>query len=62
MNDNESKLLSERIDKGVQKAIAEAVERHRRLGESIAISQDGKVVILSPEEIPPLIANKPQGN
>ena len=52
MNDNESKLLSERIDKGVQKAIAEAVERHRRLGESIAISQDGKVVILSPEEIP----------
>jgi hypothetical protein len=59
MNDNESKLLSERIDKGVHKAIAEAVERHRLLGESIAISQDGKVVILSPEEIPPLITNKP---
>ena len=51
--------LHQKIDAGVHKAIAEAVERHRRLGESIAISQDGKVVILSPEEIPPLIANKP---
>ncbi|MEY3825626.1 MAG: hypothetical protein RLZZ148_438 [Cyanobacteriota bacterium] len=54
--------LHQKIDAGVHKAIAEAVERHRRLGESIAISQDGKVVILSPEEIPPLIANKPQEN
>ena len=54
--------LHQKIDAGVHKAIAEAVERHRRLGESIAISRDGKVVILSPEEIPPLIANKPQEN
>jgi hypothetical protein len=31
----------------VQLAIAEAIERHRRLGESIAIWRDGKVVVLT---------------
>ncbi|MBW4580238.1 MAG: hypothetical protein KME42_11785 [Tildeniella nuda ZEHNDER 1965/U140] len=28
-------------------AIAQAIERHRKLGESIAIWQDGKVVFLT---------------
>jgi hypothetical protein len=54
MSSEKPKLLSERIDKGVKKAIAEAIEKHRKLGESIAISPKGKVIILSPEEIPPL--------
>ena len=52
MNDNQPKLLSEKIHKGVQKAIVEAIEKHRKLGESIAVWQDGKVVILPPEKIP----------
>ena len=45
--------LSEQIDKGVREAIAEAIERHRRLGESITILQDGKVISLTADQIPP---------
>jgi hypothetical protein len=56
------KLLSEKIDKGVQKAIREAVERHRKLGESIAVSQDGEVVILPPDKIPPLETQHQENN
>jgi uncharacterized protein (DUF2249 family) len=44
--------LSTTIDAGVQKAIAQAIERHRRLGESISIWQDGQVVTLTADQIP----------
>ncbi len=50
----EPKKLSSKIDVGVKKAIAEAIERHRKLGESISIWQDGKVVTLTSDRIPPL--------
>ena len=40
------------IEAAMQKATRQAIRRHKLLGESIAVSQDGKVVILSPEEIP----------
>jgi hypothetical protein len=46
--------LSSQIDAGVKLAIAKAIEKHRKLGESISIWQDGQVVTLSPEQIPPL--------
>ena len=45
---------NEIIKVGVKEAIAQAIERHRRLGESIAVWKDGRVVILSAEEIPAL--------
>jgi len=45
--------LHQKIDRGVKQAIADAVERHRKLGEAIAVWQDEKVVILSPDLIPP---------
>ncbi len=32
-------------------AVREALLRHKKLGESVAVWKDGKVVILSPEEI-----------
>ncbi len=54
MSETSPKLLSEKINQGVQKAITEAIKTHRKLGESIAIWQDGKVVILPPEKIPTL--------
>ncbi|CAD5930470.1 hypothetical protein [Planktothrix agardhii] len=44
--------LSSQIDTGVKLAIAKALDRHRKLGESISIWQDGKVVTLTAEEIP----------
>lgn len=46
--------LSSQIDTGVKLAIAKAIERHRKLGESISIWQDGQVVTLTAEQIPPL--------
>jgi uncharacterized protein (DUF2249 family) len=42
----------QKIDTGVKAAIAEAIERHRKLGESISIWQDGKVVTLTADQIP----------
>lgn len=33
-------------------AVREALLRHKKLGQSVAVWRDGKVVILSPEEIP----------
>ncbi|MUG94263.1 hypothetical protein F7734_18500 [Scytonema sp. UIC 10036] len=52
MNEEEMKTLHRKIDAGVKAAIAEAIERHRKLGQSISIMQDGKVVTLTAEEIP----------
>ena len=45
-------ILSPEFDLLAQRATARAVERHRRLGESIVVWRDGKVVVLSAEEIP----------
>jgi len=50
MEENQNKHRA--IEAGVKEAIAKALERHKRLGESIAVCRDGKVVILPPEEIP----------
>ncbi|MEM9541489.1 MAG: hypothetical protein AAGA60_18580 [Cyanobacteria bacterium P01_E01_bin.42] len=57
-NDKEIHLseTQKKIDAGVKFAIAQAIERHRRLGESISIWQDGKVVTLTADKIPPLNA------
>ncbi|MCC3537140.1 MAG: hypothetical protein JGK03_23815 [Microcoleus sp. PH2017_25_DOB_D_A] len=49
--------LSDRIDACVKAAIAEAIEKHRRLGQSISIWHDGKIVTLTAAEIPPLSNN-----
>jgi hypothetical protein len=46
--------LSSQINAGVEAAIAQAIERHRKLGEAIAVWQDGKVVVLTADQIPPL--------
>jgi 20S proteasome alpha/beta subunit len=40
-------ITHDEITKLAKLAIAEAIERHRRLGESIAIWRDGKVVVLT---------------
>ena len=53
MNKPQSDKLSTQIDAGVKLAIAKAIERHRKLGESISIWQDGKVVTLTADEIAP---------
>ncbi|ELR96944.1 hypothetical protein [Gloeocapsa sp. PCC 73106] len=45
--------LHQTIDAGVRVAIAEAIERHRKLGESITILKDGQIVTLTGDQIPP---------
>ncbi len=46
------KTLHEKIDAGEKAAIAQAIERHHKSGESISIIQDGKIVTLTAEQIP----------
>jgi hypothetical protein len=52
MTDEEMRALHQKIVEGGKVAIAEALERHRKLGEAIAVWKDGKVVILSADQIP----------
>lgn len=54
MNKPIPEKLSTQIDTGIKLAIAQAIERHRRLGESISIWENGQVVTLTAEQIPPL--------
>ncbi len=42
----------EAILKAMTEAVREAVWRHKRLGDSVAIWRDGRVVWLSADEIP----------
>ena len=41
-----------RILKAMTEAVREAVLRHKRLGNPVAVWRDGRVVWLAPEEIP----------
>jgi hypothetical protein len=52
-------LLSHKINQGVEAAIAQAIERHRKLGESIAVWRDGQVVVLTADQIPPMQPSAP---
>ena len=59
MNERTLTELHQKIDAGVRAAIAEAIERHRKLGESISILKDGQIVTLTADQIPPLPAKSP---
>ena len=52
MTEDEMRVLHQKIVEGSKVATAEVLERHRRLGEEIAVWKDGKVVILSADRIP----------
>ena len=39
------------IDEALRRAVREALLRHKKLGESIVVWRDGKVVIVPPDEI-----------
>lgn len=41
-----------KVTAALQRAVKAAIERHRRLGNPICVWKDGKVVWLSPEELP----------
>jgi hypothetical protein len=43
--------LDVRAEMALKEAVAEAIAEHKRMGRSIAVWQDGKVVTIPPEEI-----------
>lgn len=53
--------LTKELELGLKKAVADAIKRHKLLGQSIAVWVDGKVVVVSPEEIK-LPENKKNNN
>jgi ABC-type proline/glycine betaine transport system ATPase subunit len=55
MTEQELIIQPDKILKGIADAMAKALDRHRRLGESVAILRDGEIVILGPEEIEQLL-------
>jgi uncharacterized protein YacL (UPF0231 family) len=42
---------AKKIEQGIRKAVTDAITRHKLLGQSIAIWQDGKVVIVPADKI-----------
>jgi hypothetical protein len=45
-------LDDDAIQEALQRGVREALLRHKKLGNSIAVWREGKVVILPPDEIP----------
>ena len=57
MSDNQPSLLElfedgRAIDEALRLGVRDALLRHKRLGERVAVWQDGKVVVLEPDQIP----------
>lgn len=40
------------VEQALRRAVREALLRHKKLGNPIAVWRDGEVVLLPPEEIP----------
>jgi hypothetical protein len=51
MSKEEQLAQQNRITQGVKAAVAQALDRHRRLGESVVVMQGDVIVTLKPEEI-----------
>ncbi len=54
VNQNEPDLFvrySDEINRAYQRAVREALLRHKHAGNPVAISRDGEVVLLQPDEI-----------
>lgn len=47
-----TEVAAKRFLRVYREAVAQALERHRRLEQSIAVWQEGKVVILEADQIP----------
>ena len=56
---NQPIRLSSKIDAGVKAAITQAMEKHRKIGQSISIWRDGEVVTLTAEQISPIQIKNP---
>jgi hypothetical protein len=48
----EAMTIGDGVDRALQRAVRQALTRHKKLGESVAVWRDGRAVIVPPEEIP----------
>lgn len=53
--------LREGVDRAVVQARRDVIERHRRLGVSLAVRRDGRVVLLDPRGVPLPNVSPPSG-
>jgi hypothetical protein len=44
-------ILGEKITEGIKKAVKNMIEKSKKLDEKIAISKDGKVLVINAKEI-----------
>ena len=44
-------IADDTLDLAIKAGVAKAIAEHKRAGRSIAVSRDGKVVIVPPEDI-----------
>jgi len=47
--------MLKRFEIGIRRGVSRALDRHKKLGESIVIMKEGKIVVVPPEdiEVPP---------
>lgn len=51
MNKDKLNYIFDNLDKIVNLAVQEALEKHQKLGESVAVSQNGAIKIFTGDEI-----------
>jgi hypothetical protein len=54
----EEMTWAEKAEEALRRAVAKAIEEHRRMGVPIVIWKEGRVQIIPAEEIPPLALGK----
>ncbi len=47
-----ARSLVEKAEMALRQAVAGVIREHRRRGEPLAISRDGRVVLVSPDQLP----------
>lgn len=50
-NENIFARYGDRISEACERAVREALQRHKAAGNPVAVFRDGKVVLLEPDEI-----------
>lgn len=55
MNNNQNDSLLTNLDEKVNLAIKKALEKHQKLGESVVVSQNGKIQTFTGDEIKTLL-------
>ncbi|MBF0431514.1 MAG: hypothetical protein HQK83_09560 [Fibrobacteria bacterium] len=51
MTKEEARELMKKIEKGIKRGVAKALQEHKKMGRSIPIMKRGKIVYIPPEEI-----------